>query len=112
MKILDKDIPILPILQFIEWCTDEKIATHFTQTYGKEMVICFLGFATKHNGFANSVSNAFPKCHNTSEQTIHKKMKEIIAKGLVDGCNCGCKGEFTITEAGRCEIKRLIKITT
>lgn len=29
------------------------------------------------------------------------KMGQLIRRGLVDGCFCGCRGDFYITDAGR-----------
>ena len=28
------------------------------------------------------------------------KAKSLINRGLLDGCGCGCRGDFEITEAG------------
>ncbi|MFH2045132.1 MAG: hypothetical protein ABIK92_08285 [Pseudomonadota bacterium] len=28
------------------------------------------------------------------------KMKSLIRRGLVDGCDCGCRGDFEITRKG------------
>jgi len=41
-----------------------------------------------------SVVKAFPE--GTPEKIIMAKMKQMIKKGLVDGCACGCRGDFTI----------------
>lgn len=29
------------------------------------------------------------------------KMKMLIRRGLVDGCDCGCRGDFVITKKGK-----------
>jgi len=29
------------------------------------------------------------------------KMGKMIKRGLVNGCSCGCRGDFTITDKGR-----------
>ena len=32
------------------------------------------------------------------------KMRMMIRRGVVDGCTCGCRGDFVITEKGLAEI--------
>jgi len=34
------------------------------------------------------------------EKLIRAKMGQLIKRGLVDGCACGCRGDFYITPAG------------
>lgn len=73
-----KDIPDEPILKFLaarkgEW------ATWFTW-------------------MENSVSQAMPE--GTPEKLILAKMRTLIRRGLVEGCACGCRGDFVITEKG------------
>ena len=47
---------------------------------------------------ANSVLNAMPA--GTPEKLALAKMRRLIARGLVDGCGCGCRGDFEITPKG------------
>lgn len=35
------------------------------------------------------------------------KMRMMIRRGVVDGCPCGCRGDFVITEKGLAEISLL-----
>jgi hypothetical protein len=35
-----------------------------------------------------------------SDKLVLAKMRSLIDKGLVDGCACGCRGDFHITAAG------------
>ncbi len=32
---------------------------------------------------------------------VRAKIERLIDRGLVDGCACGCRGDFTVTEKGR-----------
>ena len=52
----------------------------------------------------NSVKHAFPD--NVPEKLILAKMKKLINRGVVDGCCCGCRGDFTITDKGISEMNR------
>lgn len=29
------------------------------------------------------------------------KRRQLIKRGLMDGCTCGCRGDFTLTDKGR-----------
>lgn len=48
--------------------------------------------------FENSVSQAMPL--GTPNKLVQAKMRNLIAKGYVDGCSCGCRGDYEITEKG------------
>jgi hypothetical protein len=73
-----KDIPEKPVLEFIAsssiWCTWV-------------------------SGYPNSVRNAMPK--DTPDKVAIAKMRALIKRGLVDGCTCGCRGDYQITEQGK-----------
>lgn len=82
-----KDIPDEPILAFLAENTHEfKWATHLK------------GF-----GLMPSVANAMPE--GTPEKLRRAKMGQLIKRGLVDGCTCGCRGDFYITEKGKSTLK-------
>ena len=46
----------------------------------------------------NSISSILP---GVSPKLVLSKMRSLIKRGLVDGCSCGCRGTFTLTEKGR-----------
>lgn len=71
-----KDIPEQPILDFIaaahpEWCGWCKYA--------------------KHN-----VMEVVPE--GTPPKVFLAKMSSLIRRGLIDGCTCGCRGDFRLPE--------------
>lgn len=35
------------------------------------------------------------------EKVVLAKMRSMVKRGLVDGCTCGCRGGFALTEAGK-----------
>ena len=49
-----------------------------------------------------SVLNAMPR--GTPAKVAKAKMANLIKKGLVSGCNCGCRGDYVLTEAGMSHI--------
>ena len=51
----------------------------------------------------NSVVRAMPV--NTPRKVVLAKMRALIRRGLVEGCPCGCRGDFQITKAGLAWIK-------
>lgn len=65
-----KDIPEKPILAFL--ASRDRSATHW-------------------QGYENSIpANGFP------EKVLLAKLRAMIRKGLIDGCACGCRGDFRI----------------
>lgn len=73
-----KDIPEIPILQFLAdrpgvWCN-------------------------WYFGNNNDVTNAMPA--GTPGKVKIAKMRRLIERGLVDGCPCGCRGDFQLTPKG------------
>ena len=73
-----KDIPDIPILTFL------------LSNKGK--------FCTRHR-----VCLAMP--NDTPDKLLLAKMKMLIRRGLVEGCTCGCRGDFRITEKGEALIE-------
>lgn len=35
------------------------------------------------------------------QKVVMAKAKQLVKRGLLDGCTCGCRGDFTVTEKGR-----------
>lgn len=83
-----KDIPDEPILRFI-------IASPgWKHWYGKnELTLDGAG-----DWYAKSVRNAMPE--GVPDKLVLGKMRQLIRRGLVDGCDCGCRGDFELTEKG------------
>lgn len=76
-----KDIPERPILQFL---LELDVPAN-----------CFeLRFVNPE-----SVLHAMPK--DTPGKVALAKMGALIKRGLVNGCTCGCRGDFCITERGK-----------
>lgn len=73
-----KDIPDAPILTFLAGL----------KCWGTWFV-----------GYDNSVGQAMPP--GTPEKLVRAKMAGMIHKGLVDGCPCGCRGDYKLTEESR-----------
>lgn len=73
-----KDIPDAPILEFLK-ALDGTWANWY---FGNE----------------NDVGLAMPP--DVPEKLKLAKMRMLIRRGLVDGCACGCRGDFVITEKG------------
>lgn len=74
-----KDIPDEPILRFLEGLNGE--------------------WANWYFGDENDVGCAMPAA--TPEKLKLAKMRMLIRRGLVDGCDCGCRGDFVLSEKGR-----------
>ena len=75
-----KDVPELPILLFL-----------LQRAANGER------WATWYRGQENSV----PAPADCPEKVLRAKMLALIRRGLVDGCPCGCRGDYRITAKGR-----------
>lgn len=74
-----KDIPTLPVLEFLD-----RIKGNWANW-------------TYHDSPYN-VRLAMPP--GLPEKLYLAKMRILVSKGLVDGCDCGCRGDFLITRKG------------
>lgn len=75
-----KDIPTAPILRFL-------------LENAPDPYFLFEGL--------RSIKAAFPQGFDTPDNLCRAKMRKLIERKLVDGCACGCRGDFRITEYGR-----------
>ncbi len=59
------------------------------------------GKTYEHTGLGanrTEIEKLFP---DAPEKVVLAKMRGLIKRGLVDGCGCGCRGNFEITDKGR-----------
>lgn len=61
--------------------------------------------ATLSDGWPNSIGKAVP--FSVPDKLFLSKMSNLIKRGLVDACACGCSGDFKITDLGQHELQRL-----
>lgn len=81
-----KDIPDRPIL---EWLSAQKnVATWFNYE-GQPLWLPL------------PVWLAMPDGKDLPGPLVIAKMQSLIKRGLVDGCSCGCRGDYKITPKGR-----------
>jgi len=78
-----KDISTAKILAFIRECNDNHDGHWCNWCFGDDY----------------DVHLAMPK--NIPDNLLLAKMRKLINKGLVDGCACGCRGDYVITDKGR-----------
>ena len=48
-----------------------------------------------------SVWDMEPPYSELPDKLFRAKMAKLIKRGLLDGCTCGCRGDYELTEAGR-----------
>jgi hypothetical protein len=80
-----KDIPDQPILEHLERFSGKWCNWHFRDE--------------------RDVTFAMPKL--PAEKLALAKMRQLMKRGLVTGCDCGCRGDFEITDKGREELARM-----
>lgn len=54
-----------------------------------------------------SVWQAIPK--DVPYKLALSKMRSLIKRGLIEGCGCGCRGDFEITEKGEVYLANITK---
>lgn len=59
-------------------------------------------------GVVNDVYYAMPE--GTPHKVALSKMKSLYKRGLVGGCDCGCRGDFEITDKGLAVIGQTRKV--
>lgn len=78
-----KDIPDRPILEFLD-----SLNGKWANWFGNE--------------YKESVTHAMPD--GVPEKLALAKMRQLMNRGVVDGCGCGCRGDFVLTDKGRAEL--------
>ena len=86
IKMQCKDVPMVPILKFLlrhegHWCN---------WTFGNDKDVC----------------TVMPE--DVPLKVVHAKMRLLIKKKYVDGCPCGCRGDFEITKKGKEYLNNLL----
>lgn len=87
-----KDIPDRPVLKFLRDIMSEGyrcVGWHDLQPRDK---------------YCPTVLDAMPP--GTTEKLAHSKMQSLIDRGLVDGCCCGCRGDYELTDEGHQQLSR------
>ncbi len=95
-----KDIPDHPILEFLAQMPKESIGANWLDLNGD--IDARSGIDWK-DILSHSVRHAFPT--DVPDKLVLAKMKQLIHRGVVDGCGCGCRGDFTITNKGLAELE-------
>ena len=81
------DIPDKPILEFIMKHND----------IGKTKNL--VGWCNWYFGDERDVHHVFPD--GVDDNLLLAKMRGLMKRGLIDGCDCGCRGDYVITAKGR-----------
>ena len=103
-----KDIPEAPVLEFLVKVANKE--THWTPSPDMKpgcgdrpiphsQATWFWSDDASGYRPENSVVRAMPV--GVTGKLALAKMKAMVKKGLVDGCPCGCRGDFEITDKGR-----------
>lgn len=94
-----KDIPDIEMLRAVERCgraggvSDEPLLQQLPD-----------GTVTDKSHYGHSswamvwdIELQFPA---VPEKVVGAKLKTLMRRGLIDGCDCGCRGDWHLTEAG------------
>lgn len=94
-----KDIPDLPILQFLGRLERGEITSEYE--VGGKITSWQSTMGSTWAGCAHGVPHAMPQGEATPDKLVRAKMRSLIRRGLVSGCACGCRGDFELTPKGR-----------
>lgn len=89
-----KDIPDVPILRFL--------ASHGTPSDARQEWTNWFSLQGDAEWDRYSVRLAMPAWVTGSLALA--KMRQMMQRGVVDGCNCGCRGDFVLTARGHDEL--------
>ncbi len=84
-----KDVPDRPVLEFLTTLSNTWPANWVDLESEKK-------YDPKYQG--HSVLHGMPE--GTPRKVALAKMRSLIKRGLVEGCSCGCRGDFKITDDG------------
>mgnify|MGYP001557831307 FL=1 len=80
-----KDIPDRDVL---------KVVAHINDAHDR--------WACRYLGIGGlNTFGSYPILEVWPEKVMLAKCASLIRRGLIDGCACGCRGDFRITEKGR-----------
>lgn len=98
-----KDIPDVPVLEFLAKLSRREIASTF-EGNGPDsvngIVTWYPSAGSTWGGCAHGVPHAMPLGADTPIKLVRAKMGSMIRRGLVNGCACGCRGDFELTDKG------------
>lgn len=77
---------------------ETKALEYLSDKQGQWTCIWFRYFEMIPQSFTNDVSYAFP--HGYPHILQMAIMRRLYRKGLIGGCDCGCRGDFEITDKG------------
>lgn len=93
-----KDIPTEPILEFLGY-----INSPHQKCDGEDYaeLTCARGIWGNwyFENSPHSVKLAMPE--NLPDKLVVAKMRNLIKKGLIDGCGCGCRGDYVLADKGK-----------
>lgn len=89
-KLQAKDIPDIPILVFL---------TTKNNSYPDN---CGATWYNINDDTGKRIPNSLYNIIDPSvpEKVVRAKMNQLIKRKLVDGCGCGCRGDYVITPLG------------
>lgn len=80
---------------------DEDILNYLYERQGEWTSLwygVFTGKGDRDGDIVSDVYEAMPK--NTPKKIALGKMRQLYKRGFIGGCDCGCRGDFEITDKG------------
>jgi len=64
-------------------------------------LVLFVATKQREKGMWVNAWDFEPPYSDLPDNLFRAKMGKLIERGLLDGCNCGCRGDYELTPAGR-----------
>lgn len=82
------DIPDIDVLERVQACQEGRC----------EAVLHDLFFRAPHWSMTAVVQEALPEF---PPKVVAAKLSRLLRRGLLTGCDCGCRGDWELTDKGR-----------
>ena len=94
------DIPDLALVQLVSECADGICDYPMTAGYhgGRPGYGYVAGAGNPHWAYTSELQAKLPQF---PPKVVLAKLRALNKRGLLDGCTCGCRGDWEMTEAGR-----------
>lgn len=93
-----KDIPDADVLAALDPEPNPRWMTHWPRPAGTDPAEAINGRAQP---WPWSICTAVPSLAAFPEKVMRSKLASMMRRGLIDGCDCGCRGDWMLTEKGR-----------
>lgn len=106
VKVQAKHIPTQYLLELIKRLEDLPVLYTGIAYWDRPKGLRIHGVSSFHRNLA-VLSDIEKLWSSIPPKVIRAKLRVLIKQGLIDGCLCGCQGDFCLTDKGSQELQGL-----